>query len=92
MVNKELRKHLQEYCGNNLLFFDNPSFDNSIIGVEEAETGDYVVCYSFQGMVQELAQDDEITIDDAIEFIEYNTIRALSYYENHPRIIFTDLV
>ena len=57
------------------LIFENYAYDNSIIGV----TLDGRVIYGYESMVKELMHDegwDELT---AIEWIEYNTIRALPY-------------
>lgn len=45
--------------------------------------------YDFEKMVTQLAEDDGITREEAIEFIEYNTIRALPYIENGPIIMYS---
>ena len=76
MVIEEIRKKLSE----DTLVFDNPSFDNSIIGT----TFEGNAIYLFEKMVNEFiansVQWDEVTTpEDAIQFIEYNTIRALEY-------------
>ena len=74
MIIKEKRQNI---CAINedAVLFDNPSFDNSIIGV----TINGEVVYSLSKMLNELSNDDNISIDDAYEFIDYNTIRSLSY-------------
>jgi len=57
-------------------FFDNHAYDNSIIGI----TDDGILIYSYEKM-----NCDET---DAIEWIEYNTMRALPYLgDRHPIII-----
>lgn len=63
--------------------FDGPDFDTAIIGV----TDEGQVVYDFEKMITQLAEDEGITREEAIEFIEYNTIRALPYIENGPIII-----
>ena len=79
-INKEIRESLPE----DSLVFDNPSFDNSIIGV--ASNSDRVI-YSYDKMVEEYMQDNNARDIDAIDWIEYNTIRALPYMgENAPII------
>lgn len=70
MVNNKLRKKLPRKS----IVFDNPSFDNSIIGVQ----GKHVI-YDFDLMVEELASDDNIPLIEAQEFIEYNTLRTMPY-------------
>ena len=55
--------------------FENPDYDDAIIGV----TVDGNVVYDFYKMVEHLVKKDGITFDKAVEFIEYNTIRSLPY-------------
>lgn len=59
----------------NALRFDNPSFDNSIIAV------DYYgrLIYDYDLMVEELMKNDNISGEEAIDFIGYNTLRSLDY-------------
>ena len=56
------------------LRFDNPSFDNSIIGV------DYYgrLVYDYNLMVEELVDTDKTDNEDAADFIGYNTLRSLN--------------
>ena len=77
---QDIRNELPE---DSIVFY-NPSFDNSIIGV----TTDDRVVYSFEKMVEELMNDDDISEIEAIEFIEYNTIRSLPYVECGPIIVY----
>ena len=80
-VNLELREELPE----DAIVFDNMSYDGSIIGV----TTDGRVVYDFEKMVEELVQDEGWSYEDAIEWIEYNTIRALPYAgPNGPIIMY----
>lgn len=88
MEDKEFRKKLNEYGEENeleIILLDNPSFDRSIIGV----TMNGAVIYDFDLMVEELMEDDEIEELEAIEFIEYNTIRAVAYMGENAPIIMT---
>ena len=80
-VNLELREELPE----DAIVFDNMSYDGSIIGV----TTDGSVVYDFDKMVEELMQDEEWSYEDAVEWIEYNTVRALPYAgPNGPIIMY----
>lgn len=84
MVMEENRKHLVEAGYEDLIVFDNPSYDRAIIGVNEDFSR---VIYDFDLMVESLMEEgmDE---EDAIEFIEYNTIRAQPYIgENAPIVM-----
>lgn len=72
-VNLELRKELPE---DTILFGDTfMSYDGAIIGV----TTDGRAVYDFDKMVEELMQDEEWSYEDAVEWIDYNTIRSLPY-------------
>lgn len=82
LINQDLRDDMAEVC-EDILLFDNPSFDNSIIGI----TTDNQAVYDLEGMIYELMQDDDITYEDAIEFIDFNTIRSLPYAGEYAPIV-----
>lgn len=70
------------------LIFSNPSFDNAIIGVDHEGR----VIYSYELMVAQFMQDNDCDEMDAIEFIDYNTIRSLPYYGSSAPIILMEEV
>ena len=77
----ELRDELPE----DAIVFDNMSYDGSIVGVT---TGDRVV-YDYDQMIEELMEDEGWSYEEAAEWIDYNTIRALPYAgENAPIIMY----
>ena len=65
------------------LRFDNPSFDNSIIAV------DYYgrLIYDYDLMIEELMKNDNISGEEAIDFINYNTLRSLDYQSDNMKPI-----
>ena len=69
------------------LQFDNYSYENAIVGI----TTDNRLVYSFSKMVEELMSAENFTYEEAIEWIEYNTIRSLPYYGPQAPIIMYDL-
>jgi hypothetical protein len=71
MVKPEIRDRLND----NALVFDNPAYDGAIIG----ETFDGRAIYDIEKMAEELAVDDGISIEEAVDFIDYNAIRSLPY-------------
>ena len=80
-VNIELRSDLPEEA----IVFDNVAYDNSIIGV----TTDNRVVYDYDKMIEEMMIDEECSYDDAVDWIDYNTIRSLPYAgENAPIIMY----
>lgn len=75
---------------DSVMLFESPSYDDAILGVTEEGN----VCYSYKKMVESLSKDD-MDITEAIEFIDYNTIRALQIYKSDndkywPIIIYDD--
>lgn len=82
-VNQEIRNKLPP----DTVVFDNHAYDNSIIGI----TFDGRAIYDFDKMTEELMQDEGWTDQEAIDWIEYNTIRALPYGgEKAPLIVYTE--
>jgi hypothetical protein len=83
-VNLNIREKLPPHA----IVFDNPSFDDSIIGV----TIDDRIIYSYEWMVREYMEDENCSEDDAIDWVEYNTIRTIPYIgEYAPMIVSTFL-
>ena len=86
MIREDIREEIKELGFENSLLFDNPDFDDSIIGYTE----DGQIVYNFDQMAIEYAQDTGCTLEEAVEFIEYNTLRALPYadIDTRPIVIF----
>ena len=81
IINEDVRSELCEGA----IVFDNPSFDNSIVGF----TTDGQVVYDYEKMVEELMNDEDISEQEAIDWIEYNTIRTIPYAgEMRPIVMF----
>ncbi len=81
------RSFLADAGYEDAIIFENPSYDDAIIGI----TVNGSVVYDFDLMVECLVKEDGITPEEAIEFIDYNTIRSLDYFsqENKPIIIYS---
>ena len=79
MVNQKIREQLD----GEALVFDNPAYDNSIIG----QTFDGRAIYDIEAMAEELATDDEMTLEEAMDFIDYNAIRSLPYAGDKAPIV-----
>ena len=75
--------------------FVNPNFYEAIVGYTENDEGLPVFVYDYNKMIESLAEeyeDSEDPVTDAIEWIEYNTMRTLPYMGNsRPVIIYTIL-
>ena len=66
-----IREKLSETHGEELLFADG--FDDAIIGVAAGHDSQRVV-YCYASMVEVCMKEAKMNYDDAIDWIEYNTI------------------
>lgn len=82
MINEELRDYIAEEH-EEAAIFNVPSYDNAIVGLSD----DGRVIYDYDLMVKELTNDTALTEDEAIQYIDYNTIRTLPYIEEQVRPI-----
>ena len=79
------RERLCDLGYEDSVIFDYPDYDDAIVGV----TDDGRVVYDYEKMVQSLSEELQISPIEAIDYIEFNTIRALAYQEDGPIIIHT---
>lgn len=64
-------------------YLTNYSYDTALIGVSE----DNRAVYDFDKMVEWLVKTEGFTCEEAVEWIEHNTIRALPYFGDDAPII-----
>lgn len=83
-MNPKVREALCDMGHEDAIVFDAPDFDDAIIGV----TDDGQVVYDYDAMVLSLMKQDNISMEEAVEFIEFNTIRACAYQPNPPIIMY----
>ena len=77
------REKLLEAGYEDVLIFENYSYDDALVGVSE----DGRAVYDFDKMVEWLCENEAYNELDAVEWIEYNTIRALPYMGEDAPII-----
>ena len=80
MTNRQL---LVDFGYEDSIIFENPSYDAAIIGVST----DGQVIYDYNKMIGCLMDEDNMTYDEAVDFIDYNTIRALPYADEGAPIV-----
>lgn len=86
---KELKDLLNDLGYEETVVFENPSYLKAIIGISD----DGALCYSYEKMVQCLMEEDKMEQEEAMEFIDYNTIRALPYTSSmgvRPIVVYND--
>lgn len=79
----DVKELIESYEYEDVMIFSNPDYASAFIGISE----DNRAVYDYDKMVEHLMDRDGMTEIEAIEFIEYNTIRSLPYFENAPIII-----
>lgn len=80
MTLDELKTLLIDNGAEEAVVFENPDYANAFIGISQ----DNRVIYDYDKMVDCLVEEDGMTAEDAMEFIDYNTIRAIPYINNGP--------
>lgn len=86
---KELKDLLDELEYKDTVVFENPSYLKAIIGLSD----DGALCYSYEKMIECLMEEDGMDYEGAMEFIDYNTIRALPYASSmgiRPIVVYND--
>ena len=83
MSDMNAEERLLEAGYEDIKYLVNKSYDDALVGVSE----DGRAIYDFDKMVQWLMDKDGMDEIEAIEWIEYNTIRALPYMGTGAPII-----
>jgi hypothetical protein len=78
-------ERLLEAGGEGVKFFVNYSYDDALIGISD----DGRAIYDYEKMIEWLMDEEGWSDEEAIEWIEYNTLRALPYLgEGAPIIMY----
>jgi hypothetical protein len=78
MTLEELLEEADDYVR-----FINPNFDKAIVGISHDDR----LVYDYELMIKDYTEQCNCDVEEAIEWIEFNTIRSLPYVENSPIII-----
>lgn len=75
---------LSDWNLDDAVVFENPSYETAIVGYDVHTNR---IIYDYELMIDYLVENEQMNEDEAVEFIDYNTIRSLDYVENHPIIL-----
>lgn len=75
---------LREYTNEPVVVFDNLDYDSALIGITE----DNRAVYDYDLMIKYLMDTQGWNETESIEWIEYNTLRALPYVQGSPIIMY----
>ena len=82
-----LREYLSSAYGDDVVLLDGEEFDGGIIGVDPSGR----VVYSYDKLAQALARHNKTELSEAMEWIDYNTIRSLPYMGPRAPLVINDL-
>ncbi len=86
-LNEEIKQSLVDEGFEDAVVLESPDYAIAVIGRSE----DGRLIYSYEKMVEFLMVTDGMSREDAIEFIDYNTIRALPYMGERAPIIMYEI-
>jgi len=82
MKRTDLTEYL-ESLGKDTIMLEPSYLDNAIIGI----TDEGQLIYSYEKLIDCFSKNEDMTYEEAIEWVDYNTIRALPYFgEKRPLI------
>lgn len=79
-----IRERIKDMGIENVVVFTENIHDEAIVGL----THDYRVVYDYEKLVKGLMTHDNLTEEQAKEWIDYNMIRSLGYVEKGPIVLY----
>lgn len=83
-MTEKTKQLLSDWNLDDAVVFENPSYETAIVGYDVHSNR---IIYDYELMIDYLVENEQMNEDEAVEFIDYNTIRSLDYIENHPIIL-----
>ena len=85
---QQLKEHICDLGYEDAVLFDSPSYVDAYMGMSD----DGRAIYSYDRMIECLMVEDNMDYDEAVEFIDFNTIRALPYFaaKGGPIVLYDD--
>lgn len=80
---EELCEYLQEQGHQETIFFEHPSMVKAITGITDSEQ----LIYDYDLMIKAAMEEEGWTCEEAVEWIEYNTLRSLPYMGTYRPIV-----
>ena len=76
-TNKEIEEYIEENGFNFSVYFTNPNYASAIIGISTEGN----VVYSYERMIDYLMKTDDMTYEDAVDWIDYDVVRSIPYIQ-----------
>lgn len=84
MLWKSKREFLVEIGLEDSIVFENPDYESAMVGYD-VNSGRII--YDYELMIEHLMEKDGMGYEEAMEFIDYNTVRACPYMGDKAPII-----
>ena len=82
-----VKEKLQELGFEETVILENPSYFTAITGI--SSHGNLI--YDYDLMIEDLIDNENMSYEEAIEFINFNTIRAIDYMGEFKPIIMMNI-
>lgn len=81
--------HYREVMDDGTVFLEPEWMDKAIIGKAINEHSNEVLVYSYQALINGFIEHDGMDYESAVEWVEYNTLRAIPYMgEQKPIVVY----
>lgn len=67
-----------------VILYRNPDFSTAIVGMSD----DYRVVYDYEKMIDYLMNEEDFDYEEAVEWIDYNTLRTYSSEGQMPIVMY----
>ena len=84
MILEQLKQLITDLGYENVTVFENYDYADAFIGMSD----DGRAVYSYDRMIEWLMLKENWTYEEAVEWIDYNTMRALPYYSDGPIVVY----
>jgi len=84
MTLQQLKQLITDLGDEDVRVFDDYDYADAFIGMSD----DGRAVYSYDKMIEWLMYKENWTYEEAVEWIDYNTIRALPYYPDGPIVVY----
>ena len=79
---------IEDLKNEGTILFRNPDFRFAMIGMSD----DYRVVYDYEKMLEFLVETEDMSYEDAADFVSYDTIKSLNYKSGNKPIVMYPLI
>ena len=84
MTLEQLKQLITDHGYEDVTVFENYDYADAFIGMSD----DGRAVYSYDKMIEWLMLNENLSYEDSVEWIDYNTMRALPYYPDGPIVVY----